>query len=127
MSYVKAAALLVALGVLCVLANASYAADSPPTLKHYAFELATLNSVDKVSKGAMSFDCNAVQFDIAATTSDDELAFGNNLLNDLPGRPADDEGYRNFTMSNGTSVRVGAIRENEDVNGAAVPSLPVEL
>jgi len=127
MSYVKAAASLVALGVLCMLANTPYAADSPPTLKQYAFELETLNSSDKVRKGRTSFDGNSVQFNIAATMSDDELAFVNNLLDDFAATPPDDEGYRNFTMSNGTRVRVGGFRENEDVNGAAVPSLPVEF
>jgi hypothetical protein len=68
-----------------------------------------------------------VQFNIAATMSDDELAFVNNLLDDFAATPPDDEGYRNFTMSNGTRVRVGGFRENEAVNGAAVPSLPVEF
>src|SRR5262245_14905079 len=127
MSYVKVAASLVALGVLCMLADRSYAADSPPTVKHYAFELETLNAGDKVRKGHTSFDGNAVQFNIAATMTDDELAFVNNLLDDFTATPPDGEGYRNFTMSNGTRVRVGGFRENEDVNGAAVQSLPVEF
>src|SRR6185369_7168371 len=127
MSYVKAAASLVALGVLCMLANTPYAADSPPTLKQYAFELETLNSSDKVRKGRTSFDGNSVQFNIAATMSDDELAYVNNLLDDFAATPPDDEGYRNFTMPNGTRVRVGGFRENEEVAGAAVQTLPVEF
>lgn len=127
MSYVKAAASLVALCVLCMLASASYGADTPPALQHYAFELATLNSGDKVRKGRTSFAGGTVQFNIAATMSDDEIAFVNNLLDDFAATPPDDEGYRNFTMSNGTRVRVGGFRENEDVNGAAVQKLPVEF
>jgi len=119
MSYVKAAASLVALGVLCMLANTPYAADSPPTLKQYAFELETLNSSDKVRKGRTSFDGNTVQFNIAATMSDDELAFVNNLLDDFAATPPDDEGYRNFTMSNGTRVRVGGFRGNCDIGAVA--------
>ena len=129
MRYVKAAALVahfVTLGVLCMLANASYGADAPTTVKHYAFELETLNSGDKVRKGRTSFG-GTVQFSIAATMTDDELAFVNNLLDDFAATPLDDEGYRNFTMSNGTRVRVGGFRENEDVNGAAVQRLPVEF
>ena len=131
MSHVKAAAsfvaLFVAVGVLCMLASASYSADTPPALKHYAFELETLNSADKVRKGRTSFGGGTVQFNIAATMTDDELAFVHNLLDDFAATPPDDEGYRNFTMSNGTRVRVGGFRENEDVNGAAVQSLPLEF
>ena len=127
MSYVKAAASLVALCVLCMLASASYGADTPPALKHYAFELQTLNSGDKVRKGRTSFAGGTVQFNIDATMSDDELAFVNNLLDDFAATPPDDEGYRNFTMSNGTRVRLGGFRENEEVAGAAVQRLPVEF
>ena len=127
MSYVKAAAFLVALCVLCMRANASYAADTPTTIKHYAFELETLNSGDKVRKRRTSFAGGAVQFNIAAAMSDDELTFVNNLLDDFAATPPDEEGYRNFTMSNGTRVRVGGFRENEDVAGAAVQGLPVEF
>jgi len=127
MSCVKAAGFFISLWVLCMLAPASYGADSPPTVKHYAFELETLNAADKVRKGRTSFAGGAVQFNIAATMSDDELAYVNNLLDDFAATPPDDEGYRNFTMPNGTRVRVGGFRENEDVNGAAVPSLPVEF
>src|ERR1043165_4640995 len=130
MSYVKAAAsfvaLFVAVGVLCMLASASYSADTPPALKHYAFELETLNSGDKVRKGRTSFG-GTVQFSIAATMSDDELAFVNNLLDDFAATPPDEEGYRNFTMPNGTHVRVGGFSENEEVNGAAIQRLPVEF
>ena len=127
MSYVKAAASLVALCVLCMLARASYGADTPTAVQRYAFELATLNSGDKVRKGRTSFAGGAVQFDIAATMSDDELAFVNNLLDDFAATPPDDEGYRDFTMPNGTRVRVGGFRENEDVAGAALQRLPVEF
>lgn len=110
-----------------MLTSTTHAADSPPALKHYDFELETLNAGDKVRKGRTSFAGGAVQFDIAAAMSDDELAFVNNLLDDFAATPPDDEGYRNFTMSNGTRVRVGGFRENEDVNGAPVQSLPLEF
>jgi hypothetical protein len=126
MSWVKAVGLFVSLGVLCMLANASHGAETAPTVKQYAFELATLNAGDKVRKGRTSFG-GAVRFNIAATMSDDELAFVNNLLDDLAATPPDAEGYRNFTMSNGTRVRVGGFTENADVAGAAVQSLPVEF
>ena len=127
MSWVKAVGSLMSLCVLCMLTHASHGADIPPTLKQYAFELETLNSDDKVRKGRTSFGGGAVQFKIAATMTDDELGFVNNLLDDFAATPPDDEGYRNFTMSNGTRVRVGGFMENADVAGAAVQRLPVEF
>jgi len=48
MSWVKAVGSFVSLCVLCMLTNASHAADIPPTGKQYAFDLETLNSGDKV-------------------------------------------------------------------------------
>ena len=126
MSWVKAVGLFVSLGVLCMLAKAAHGAEAPPTVKQYAFELATLNADDKVRKGRTSFG-GAVRFNIAATMSDDELAFVNNLLDDFAATPPDDEGYRSFTMSNGTRVRLGGFVENKDVAGAAVQRLPIEF
>ena len=113
--------------VLALLTSTTHAADAPPALRQYAFELETLYAGDKVRKGRTSFDGGTVQFNIAATMTDDELAFVHNLLDDFAATPPDDEGYRSFTMPNGTRVRVGGFRENEDVNGAAVPRLPVEF
>ena len=52
MSCVKAAGFFISLWVLCMLAPASYGADSPPTVKHYAFELET-NHSRKVSGSAL--------------------------------------------------------------------------
>jgi hypothetical protein len=127
MSCVKAVGLFVSLCVLCLVATASRSADTAPLIKQYAFELETLNSADKVRKGRTSFAGGAVQFNIAATMTDDELAFVNNLLDDFAATPPDDEGYRNFTMSNETRVRVGGFLENADVAGAAVQRLPVEF
>ena len=65
-----------------------------------------------------------MQFNIAAAMTDDELAFVNNLLDDFTATPPDDEGYRSFTMSNGTRVRLGGFMENKDVAGAAVRGCP---
>ena len=127
MSCWKAAGLYISLCVLSTLVSASYGADTPPTVKQYAFELETLNSGDKVRKGHTSFAGGTVQFNIAATMTDDELAFVNNLLDDFSATAPDDEVARNFTMSNGTRVRVGGFKENQDVAGAAVQSLAVEF
>jgi hypothetical protein len=124
---VKAVGLYISLLVLCMLANVSHGADTPPTVKQYAFELETLHAGDKVRKGRTSFAGGAVQFNIAATMTDDELAFVHNLLDDFAATPPDEEGYRSFTMSNGTLVRVGGFMENSDVAGAAVQRLPVEF
>lgn len=126
MSWVKAVGLFVSLCVLSLVAHASRGADTAPIFKQYAFDLETLNSGDKVRKGRTSF-AGAVQFNIAATMTDDELAFVNNLLDDFAATPPDDEGYRSFTMSNGTRVRIGGFVENKDVAGAAVQRLPIEF
>jgi hypothetical protein len=127
MNCAKVAGFFMLPSMLCMLAHGSYAQDTPPAVKQYAFELETLHVDDKVRKGHTSFAGGTVQFNIAATMTDDELAFVNNLLDDFSAQPPDDEGYRHFTMSNGTRVRVGGFRENEDVNGAAVQTLPVEF
>ena len=127
MSCAKAAGFFMLLSVLCMLAHPANAAETPPAIKQYVFELETLHLDDKVRKGRTSFAGGTVRVNIAATMTDDELAFVNNLLDDFAAKPPDDEGYRDFTMSNGTQVRVGGFRENEDVNGAAVQSLPVEF
>jgi hypothetical protein len=118
---------LFSLCVLALLTSTTLGAEAPAPVKLYAFELETLNASDKVRKGRTSFAGGAVQFNIAATMTDDELAFVNNLLDDFAATPPDDEGYRSFTMSNGTQVRVGGFMENAEVAGAAVQSLPVEF
>src|SRR4030095_16385905 len=102
MSCVKAAGFFISLCVLCMLANTSYGADTPPAVKLYAFELETLNAGDRVRKGRTSFAGGAVEFKIAAAMTDDELAFVNNLLDDFAASPLDDEGYRHFTLSDAT-------------------------
>lgn len=127
MSCVKAVGFSISLGVLCMLANASHGADTPPAVKQYAFELDTLNAGDKVRRGRTSFGGGAVEFKIAAAMTDDDLGLVNNILDDFAATPPDDEGYRNFSMPNGTRARIGGFMENADVAGAAVQSLPVEF
>jgi hypothetical protein len=113
--------------VLALLTSTTRSAETPPPVQHYAFELETLNSADKVRKGRTSFAGGTVQFNIAAAMTDDELAFVNNVLDDLAATAPDDEGYRSFTMPNGTRVRIGGFVENKDVAGAAVQRLPIEF
>jgi hypothetical protein len=123
----KAVGFFISLCALCLLAHVSRSEDAVPTGKQYAFELETLNSGDKVRKGRTSFAGGTVQFNIAATMTDDELAFVNNVLDDLNATAPDDEGYRTFTLSNGTGVRIGGFVENKDVAGAGVQRLPIEF
>ena len=107
MSCVKAAGFFISLCVLGMLASATHGADPPPAVKQYTFELVTLNAGDKVRKGQTSFAGGAVEFKIAATMTEDELEFGQEHSRRLCSAPPDDAGYRDFSMSNGTRVRIG--------------------
>lgn len=126
MSARKTGGLFLSLGVLCMLAAAPRAAETPAPIKQYAFELETLDLGDKVRRGRTSFN-GAVEFKVARAMSEDDLDAVNDILDDLGASQPDDEGYRNFAMSNGTTVRIGGFVENTEVAGAGVQSLPVEL
>lgn len=123
----SASRFLLSVCVLALLTSTTHGAETPAPIKQYAFELATLNAGDKVRKGRTSFGGGAVEFKIASALSVDELDAVNDILDDFGATPPDDEGYRNFTMPNGTKARVGGLGENTDVAGAPVQSLPVEF
>jgi hypothetical protein len=111
--------------VLALLASATYGAESPSTVKEYTFELITLQLGDKMRKGRAS---NArIQIDIPSAMTDDDLESVRNILDELGATQPDGEGYRQFSMSNGTRVRIGGFIENPDVAGAGVRSLPIEF
>lgn len=115
------------LGMLCMLTSAPHAAETPAPLKQYAFELATLDLGDKVRRGRTSFSGGTVEFKVASAMSEDDLDAVNDILDDLGASRPDDEGYREFSMSNGTRVRIGGFVENPEVAGAGVHSLPAEF
>ena len=114
------------LATLAVLTSAAYGAESPPAAaKHYAFDLVTLNLSDKMRKGRAS--SGRIQIDIPSAMTDDEIESVRGILDQLGATQPDGEGYRHFTMPNGTRVRIGGFSEDPDVAGAGVPSLPAEF
>jgi hypothetical protein len=123
---VSASRFLFSLCVLALLTSTTPGAEAPAPIKHYVFELETLDLGDKVRRGRTSFP-GAVEFKIASAMSEDDLDAVNDILDDLGASRPDAEGYRDFSMSNGTRARVGGFGENPEVAGAGVQSLPVEF
>ncbi len=127
------------LGLLCVLgvlATAALGAEQPasePTsstassVKEYAFQLQTLNSSDRVRRGRAPFSGAPIEFNIASAMTDEELESVTDILDELGASQADDEGYRSFSMSNSTRVRIGGLVEDPEVAGGGVEILPVEF
>lgn len=111
--------------VLALLASATYGAESPSTGKEYTFELVTLNLGDKMRRGRTS--SGRIQIDIPSAMTDDDLESVRKILDQRGATQPDGEGYRQFSMSNGTRVRIGGLIEDPDVAGAGVRSLPVEF
>jgi hypothetical protein len=114
--------------MLALLTSTTRSAEAPttPPLKQYVFELETLDLGDRVRRGRTSFS-GTVEFKIASAMSEDDLDAVNDILDDLQASKPDAEGYRDFSMSNGTKVRIGSFAENAEVAGAGVQSLSVEL
>ncbi len=111
--------------MLAVLTSAGYGAESSSAVKHYAFDLVTLQLSDKMRKGRSS--SGRIQIDIPSALTDDDLESVRNILDQLGATPPDGEGYRHFAMSNGTRVRIGGFVADPEVAGAGVPSLPAEF
>jgi hypothetical protein len=105
-----------------VLPNATHAAETPATLKEYAFELQTLNLGERVRR-------KSVQFDIDNGMTEEELDSVNHALDELGASPVDADGYRVLSMSNGTRVRIGGFLTEgyleDSVEG--VHGLPVQF
>ena len=123
----SASRFLLSICVLALLTSTSRGAEAPtPPVKQYVFDLETLDLGDRVRRGRTSFS-GTVEFKIASAMSEDDLDAVNDILDDLQASKPDDEGYRDFSLSNGTKVRVGGFVENTEVAGAGVQSLPVEF
>ena len=113
------------LAMLAVLTQAAYGAESSSTVTQYIFELVTLSLSDKMRRGPASR--GRIQIDIPSAMTDDDLEATRSILDQLGATQPDGEGYRQFSMANGTRVRIGGFAEDPDVAGAGVRSLPVEL
>jgi hypothetical protein len=122
--HARVAVLLCALAMLAISARAGEPAAAA-TVKTYAFELVTLNLGDRMRKGRSSGA--RIQIDIPSAMTESELEYVHSTLDQLGATQSDAEGYRQFSMSNGTRVRIGGFLEDPEVAGAGVRSLPVEF
>ena len=127
MTSVKASSLFAALCVLGLLARVAEGAEAPATepttsadvtARAYDFELQTLNLGDAVRR-------KQIEFTVDDAMSDDELAAVSAILDELGASRADENGYRNFSMSNGTRARLGGFAEEE--SGGAIRSMPMKF
>lgn len=114
---------------LCVLATVASPADGaePTVVKKYAFELVTLNLSARARSRRDPSSGGRMQIDVPSAMADDELETVKNILDQLRASPPDGEGYRHFSMPNGTRGRIGGFIEDPEVAGAGVRSLPMEL
>ena len=134
--HLRVSRLVSLLCVLCMLTTAAVGAEQPTseptssttsTVREYAFELQTLNSSDRVRRGRAPFSGAAIEFNIASAMTDEELESVKDILDELGASQPDDEGYRSFSMSNGTRVRIGGFVEDPEVAGVGVEILPVAV
>jgi hypothetical protein len=68
-----------------------------------------------------------MQISVPSAMTDEEFETVQRMLDQLGASPPDSEGYRDFSLPNGTRVRIGGFIEDPEVAGAGVRSLPVEL
>ena len=99
----------------------------PTAVKKYAFELVTLNLSASARSRRDPTSGGRMQIDVPSAMTDDELETVKSILDQLRASPPDSEGYRHFSMSNGTRGRIGGFIEDPEVAGAGVRSLPMEL
>ena len=99
----------------------------PTAIKKYAFELVTLNLSASARSRRDPTSGGRMQINVPGTMTDDEIETVKRILDQLGAAPPDGEGYRHFSMSNGTRGRIGGFIEDPEVAGAGVRSLPMEL
>ena len=99
----------------------------PTAVKKYAFELVTLNLSASSRSRRDPTSGGRMQISVPGAMTDDEVETVKRILDQLGASPPDGEGYRHFSMSNGTRGRIGGFIEDPEVAGAGVRSLPMEL
>jgi hypothetical protein len=114
---------------LCVLATVASPADGaePTAVRKYAFELVTLNLSASAQSRRDPTSGGRMRISVPGAMTDDEVETVKRILDQLGATPPDGEGYRQFTLSNGTRGRIGGFIEDPEVAGAGVRSLPMEL
>ena len=114
---------------LCVLATVASPTNGaePAAARKYVFELVTLNLSATARSRRDPTSGGRMQIDVPSAMTDGELETVRNILDQLSASPPDSEGYRHFSMPNGTRGRIGGFVEDPEVAGAGVRSLPMEL
>ncbi len=114
---------------LCVLATVASPTDGaePTVARKYAFELVTLNLGSSARSRRDPSSGGRMQIDVPSAMTDEELETVKSILDHLRASPPDSEGYRHFSMPNGTRGRIGGFIADPEVAGAGVQSLPMEL
>jgi hypothetical protein len=110
--------------VLAMLADTTRAAEPAASVKQYSFELVTLNLAHRERRRQSGA---TLQIDLPSAMTDEELESVKSTLDGLNASPPDSAGHRDFSMSNGTRVRIGGFMEDPEVSGAGVQRLPVEF
>jgi hypothetical protein len=112
--------------VLAILASPGHGAE-PTAVKKYAFELVTLNLSASSRSRRDPTSGGRMQINVPGAMTDEEVETVTRILDQLGASPPDGEGYRHFSMANGTRGRIGGFIEDPEVAGAGVRSLPMEL
>jgi hypothetical protein len=107
-----------------MLASATHGAEPPAAVKHYTFDLVTLNLSSTARKSQRG---ETLRIQVPSAMTDEEFESVKSMLDDLHASPPDNAGHRHFEMSNGTRVRIGGFIEDPEVSGAGVQRLPVEF
>lgn len=123
MSIVNASRFLTVLLAFGLLAATANAAEVAAAVKHYAFELQTLNLGEQVRKGG------GVKLNVNDGMSEDDLDAVNKVLDDLGASSVDADGNRLLALSNGTQVKIGGFLIEGFIEDSVegVHSLPMEF
>ena len=113
--------------MLALVADTTDGAEPAATSKQYTFDLVTLNLSGSARTRRDPTSGSRMQINVASAMSDEELETVKTLLDRLGASPPDGEGYRHFSMPNGTRGKIGGFIEDPEVAGAGARSLPAEF
>lgn len=104
-------------------ASAAAEPEAPAAVKHYTFELQTLNLGDQLRKGG------GVKLNVNDGMTEDELDAVNKLLDDLSASFVDGDGNRMLALPNGTQVKIGGFLVEGFIEDSVegVHSLPMDF
>lgn len=110
-----------------MVASTTDGAEPAATSKQYTFDLVTLNLSGSARTRRDPTSGSRMQINVASAMSDEELETVMTILDRHGASPPDGEGYRHFSMPNGTRGKIGGFIEDPEVAGAGARSLPMEF